>query len=74
MDSMEDDKLVGTKFFRERYDGRCSRTIDRWINDLEDFPKPTMINRRRYWRLGDLRHWERSRAVAAVGRAERASA
>jgi hypothetical protein len=33
-----------------------------------------MINRRRYWRLGDLRHWERSRAVAAVGRAERASA
>lgn len=67
MESTEDDQMVGTKTVRERYNNACSRTVDRWINDPElGFPKPTMINGRRYWRLGELRQWERARAADRV--------
>jgi hypothetical protein len=63
----DDDHMVGTKAVRIRYGNCCKRTIDRWIDDPEmDFPKPTMINGRRYWRLCDLRQWERARAADRV--------
>jgi hypothetical protein len=54
----------GTKQVRNRYDDKSNRTIDRWIiNPTLGFPKPTMINGRRYWRLRELRDWERQRAA-----------
>ena len=49
----------------ERY-GVTTRSIDRWEeNPGLHFPKPLVINRRRYWNLSDLETWERQRAVAA---------
>jgi hypothetical protein len=63
----DDDQMVGTETVRARYGDRCARTIDRWIIDREmGFPKPTMIKKRRFWRLGDLRQWERRQAVRSV--------
>jgi hypothetical protein len=59
----DDERHVGTKGLCERYDV-CPRTPDRWLNNPElGFPKPTMINGRRYWTLGQLRRWERERAA-----------
>jgi predicted DNA-binding transcriptional regulator AlpA len=38
-------------------------TIWRWLHNAElKFPKPTVINRRRYWLLEELEQWERMRA------------
>ncbi len=43
--------------------GVVDRTIARWLDDENlKFPRPLVINSRRYWRLADLQEWERSRA------------
>ena len=39
------------------------RTIERWLQDSNlNFPKPLVVNKRKYWRLEELERWERSRA------------
>jgi hypothetical protein len=39
------------------------RTVERWLQDPNlNFPKPIVVNKRRYWRLEELERWERSRA------------
>lgn len=49
----------------ERYD-IVRRTLDRWIdNEKLEFPRPIVINRRRYFREDELEEWERRRAQAA---------
>jgi len=50
---------------RDRY--RVSdMTIWRWLHDDElKFPRPTVINRRRYWLIEELERWERDRAARA---------
>jgi predicted DNA-binding transcriptional regulator AlpA len=57
-------RKVGIKELTERYDV-VSRTIDRWLaySDL-GFPKPLVINGRRYWDLSEIEQWERARAAA----------
>jgi hypothetical protein len=46
--------------------GVTVRSVDRWEEDPElQFPKPFVINTRRYWNLADLEIWERQRPVAA---------
>jgi len=41
------------------------RTLDRWLaNESLGFPKPLLINRRRYFRERELAEWERKRASA----------
>ena len=43
----------------------CDRTIDRWAADERvGFPKPLVINNRRYWPLLSLQEFERSRVGA----------
>lgn len=42
---------------------RCGNVTDmciwRWLRDPRvQFPQPVKINRRNYWRLGDLRAWQ----------------
>lgn len=70
MESEEGEEWCGTKQVRARYNDVCARTIDRWIAAPHlDFPKPTMINGRRFWRLGELRQWERQRAATSAGSA-----
>ncbi|MGO9049932.1 MAG: hypothetical protein ACLP19_17080 [Xanthobacteraceae bacterium] len=40
------------------------RSIERWQDNPElDFPKPLIVNRRKYWALEDLERWERARAA-----------
>ncbi|YBV97399.1 DNA-binding protein [Phyllobacteriaceae bacterium JZ32] len=42
-------------------------TLWRWLQDSElDFPKPTKINRRRYFLEAELIAWERKRAGRAA--------
>jgi hypothetical protein len=60
----EADNYLPSIKVQRRYD-ICSRTLNRW-EDKRDlgFPRPVLINRRRYWRLADLQAWERARIVS----------
>jgi hypothetical protein len=41
--------------------------IWRWMRDPRvKFPSPIVINRRNYWRLGDLRRWQAERAAQST--------
>jgi hypothetical protein len=55
-----DDQRLPTRAVQQRY--RISnRTVDRWLAKTSlGFPRPLVINGRRYWRLSDLEHWEQS--------------
>jgi predicted DNA-binding transcriptional regulator AlpA len=59
----EDDEgpLLPAKPVCERY--RISdRTLDRWLANVAlEFPRPIVINRRRYFRQRKLEAWERAR-------------
>jgi hypothetical protein len=51
---------------RERYHV-SDMSLWRWLRDPKlNFPQPTIINGRRYWRLEDLETWERDRAAGAA--------
>jgi hypothetical protein len=40
--------------------GVASRTVERWQQDPKlEFPKPLVINTRKYWSVRDLESWER---------------
>lgn len=56
--------LLPTRKVWGRYD-TTPRTLDRWLAREElGFPKPIVINGRRYWHENKLIEWERSRATA----------
>ncbi len=61
--STTDDTLIPTAQLRARYGGVSDMWVWRRLHDDPEFPKPTYIAKRRYWRLGELVAWER--AVAA---------
>jgi hypothetical protein len=47
----------------KRY-GRNPRTIERWEHSVDlAFPRPLVINKRKYWSLEELEAWERARAA-----------
>jgi predicted DNA-binding transcriptional regulator AlpA len=47
---------------RARYGGVSDMTLWRWLRDKElGFPKPSRINRMRYWKVSELIEWERIR-------------
>jgi predicted DNA-binding transcriptional regulator AlpA len=59
---MDDQWLSGPKVDR-RYD-ISPMTRWRWQRKQElGFPKPMMVNGRKYWSLRSLEEWERSRAA-----------
>jgi predicted DNA-binding transcriptional regulator AlpA len=62
-----DTLLIPTRQVCQRY-SVSERTLDRWVFKSEQlgFPKPILINKRRYYREADLTSWERSRAKAGV--------
>ena len=56
-----DQRLPATAVAR-RY-GVVIRTLNRWLIDPKlGFPKPEIVNGRRYWTAATLRIWDRSRA------------
>ncbi|WP_050625831.1 helix-turn-helix transcriptional regulator [Bradyrhizobium viridifuturi] len=43
---------------------KTDRTLDRWLADpVLDFPRPLIINRRRYFRESEIIAWERAQAA-----------
>jgi predicted DNA-binding transcriptional regulator AlpA len=57
------DNLLPARKVWERY-GVTDRTLDRWLAREElQFPRPVVVNRRRYFRDKDLVAWEQRRAA-----------
>lgn len=62
---VDDEALIAAPVARRQLLGGISESTEwRWERQLPDFPKPIRINRRKYYRLGDLREFSRSRAVS----------
>jgi hypothetical protein len=58
-------RKLPTRLVCERY-GVCDRTIARWqANPDLNFPKPVVINNRKYFDDDEMTAWDRSRAAAA---------
>jgi len=56
---------------RARYGGISDMTIWRWLADQSlAFPRPLIINRRRFWRLDELEAWERSQLARSSQRGQ----
>ena len=50
----------------KRY-GVVVRTVDRWLTNPDlGFPKPEVLNHRRYFWLSKLRNWDRTRLDASL--------
>lgn len=61
-----DDVYLTARQVRARFGDLSDMSLWRWINDPEmDFPRPLVVNTRRFWRLSDLVRWERGRAGRA---------
>jgi predicted DNA-binding transcriptional regulator AlpA len=59
------DHLVTAPQLRNRLGGISDMTLWRWLRDPRlEFPKPLIVNRRRYWWLRDLEAWEATRRSA----------
>lgn len=60
-----DTRMTGPQV-RARFGNISDMTLWRWLqNAAMAFPKPLVINGRRYWRLADIEAWEHSRALKA---------
>ncbi len=63
-ETSSDDRLPAAAVLR-RY-RIVDRTLKRWLdNPSLNFPRPLVVNGRRYFKLGELEQWERSRAANA---------
>ena len=61
-ETISDDRLPAAAVLR-RY-RIVDRTLKLWLdNPSLNFPRPLVVNGRRYFRLTDLEQWERSRAA-----------
>jgi DNA-binding transcriptional MerR regulator len=55
-------RKLPTRYVRERY-GVTTRTISRWERDPDlNFPKPDVINKRKYYDEDRLTDWDRANA------------
>ena len=58
----DDDTLLNSKQTRACAGYVSAMCLWRWMRDERvQFPLPIQINRRNYWRLGDLRRWQAER-------------
>jgi hypothetical protein len=58
-----DEELWPTRKVLARYNV-CDRTLERWLIDpVMNFPRPMIINKRRYFRPAELFGWEIERAT-----------
>ncbi len=63
-ETSSDDRLPAAAVLR-RY-RIVDRTLKRWLdNSSLNFPRPLVVNGRRYFKLDELEQWERSRAADA---------
>ena len=62
---LDDAALVAAPEARRAWFGNISEATEwRWSKNLHGFPKPLRIHGRKYYRVGDLREFSRTRAVA----------
>jgi hypothetical protein len=59
---MEQQDHLSASATARRY-GVSVRTISRWVDKDAEFPRPLIINWRRYFKITDLEVWERARAA-----------
>lgn len=63
--ALDDDVLLTAAQTRARVGGVSAMCIWRWMRDPRVlFPAPIQINRRNYWKFGDLRRWQAERATS----------
>lgn len=59
---LDDEALLNSAQTKARCGNVTDMCIWRWMRDERvQFPAPIKINRRNYWRLGDLRAWQAQR-------------
>jgi predicted DNA-binding transcriptional regulator AlpA len=51
---------------RQRYGGASDMWLHRRLRDGSGFPKPMLVEGRRFWRISELEAWERARAKASA--------
>ena len=51
--------LIRTRELRDRYGGVSDTWVDRRLTTDPDFPKPVYIANRRFWKLEQLKEYER---------------
>ena len=62
---MNDTQLITATSVRNTLGGISDMCLWRWINHPDlGFPKPVVINRRRYWREADIAAWLDAREAA----------
>ena len=63
-------KLITAVAVREVLGGVSDMTLWRWLNDPDlDFPRPTYIGKRRYFRDAEIAEWIEAQAEASRGAA-----
>ncbi|MBL0404413.1 DNA-binding protein [Microvirga aerilata] len=62
------DYLITAPRLRHRFGGISDMTLWRWLRDPRlQFPKPLVVNGRRYWWLRDLEEWEAAQRLPDRG-------
>jgi predicted DNA-binding transcriptional regulator AlpA len=57
--ALDDDALLNSAQTKARCGNVTDMCLWRWMRDERvGFPQPVKINKRNYWRLGDLRAWQ----------------
>lgn len=65
--SVDDETFLTAAQVRARFGGVSAMSIWRWLHDPKTgFPQPVKLNRRNYWRAGELRRWEAERLTKAA--------
>ncbi len=67
MPALDDEALLNSAQTKARCGNVTDICIWRWMRDARvAFPQPVKINKRNYWRLGDLRAWQERHTTKAA--------
>jgi predicted DNA-binding transcriptional regulator AlpA len=59
----ENAEFLNSKGLRQRYGGVSQMWIHRRLLNDPRFPRPSLIGKRRYWKISDLTNYERALAT-----------
>ncbi len=60
-------RYLNSRQVRERYGSISDMSLWRWLNnEALRFPKPLIINNRRFWDQSSLEEWERTRSASPL--------
>ena len=61
-----EDRFLSAKNTRSRYGDASDMWLWRRLHDDSGFPHPTIINKRRFWKLSELVAWEQSQKASSM--------